>query len=295
MPDMIAKGLKRGTTLMVGVIVADLENPFMGPMIRGIAQEVEKRELVTVVTETFEAHDRFERALNHLMSRRVDAVITTAARTTDLHLLRQFAQRIPAFVLAIRNVTGSGVPYITQNDHHGAELAAEHLIGLGHEVMAQLRGPIDIELIHNRTRGFRQAVRGAGAVDVTISEAARELTLQEGRRLMRLTLDQSQSIPPTAVFAHNDVMAIGAIEELTERGLRCPDDVSIVGYNDAPLVGHVDPPLSTVRIPGGEIGRRAGEMVLNLIDDPGSQPKSISIPASLIPRRSSAPPGGAAG
>ncbi len=293
-PNMIAKGLKRGTTLMVGVIVADLENPFMGPLIRGVAQEVEKRELVTVVTETFEARDRFERALNYLLSRRVDAVISAAARTTDLHLLKQFAERIPAFVLAVRNVDGSGLPYINQDDFHGAELAAEHLIGLGHNAVAQLRGPIDVDLIENRTAGFRQSVAGTSAVDVTISDVARELTVPEGRRLMRLTLDQNRSQPPSAVFAHNDLMAIGAIEELSARGLRCPADVSVVGYNDAPLVEHLEPPLSTIRIPGEEIGRRAGEMVIKLIDDPGSPPESVSIPASLIPRGSTAPPGAAA-
>jgi len=287
-PDMVAKGLKRGTALMVGVVVADLENPFMGTMIRGVGQEVEKRELVTVVTETFEAHDRFERALTSLVGRRVDAVISAAARSTDQHLLSQFAARIPALVLAIRNVPGSGLPFINQDDHRGAELAAEHLIELGHRVVAQLRGPIDIDPIDNRTAGFRETVGAAGVVDATISDTASELTVQEGRRLMRLALDQNRSRPPTGVFAHNDVMAIGAIEELRARGLRCPDDVSIVGYDDAPLVAHLEPPLSTVRIPAEEIGRRAGEMVLELID--GRSPESASIPAVFVARGSSAPP-----
>ena len=221
-------------------------------------------------------------------------MISAAARTTDLHLLKQFAERIPAFVLAVRNVDGSGLPYINQDDFHGAELAAEHLIGLGHNAVAQLRGPIDVDLIENRTAGFRQSVAGTSAVDVTISDVARELTVPEGRRLMRLTLDQNRSQPPSAVFAHNDLMAIGAIEELSARGLRCPADVSVVGYNDAPLVEHLEPPLSTIRIPGEEIGRRTGEMVIKLIDDPGSPPESVSIPASLIPRGSTAPPGAAA-
>jgi LacI family transcriptional regulator len=294
MPDMIAKGLKRGTTMMVGVIVADLENPFIGPLIRGIAQEVEKGELVTVVTETFEDHDRFERALNYLLSRRVDAVVTTAARTTDRHLLTRFALRVPAFVLAVRNISGSELPYITQDDRHGAALVAEHLIGLGHEVMAQIRGPVDIEPFENRGEGFRRTVGAAGLIDVTLSDSARELTLAEGRRLMRQTLDQNRSKPPTAVFAHVDLMAIGAIEELQARGLRCPEDVSIVGYDDAPLVSHVQPPLTTVRVPGREMGRRAGKMVMGLIEAAGDDPESISLPAELIERASTGPPGDAA-
>ena len=290
MPDMIAKGLKRGTTMMVGVIVPDLENPFIGPLIRGIGQEVEKNELVTVVTETFEDHGRLERALNYLLTRRVDAVITTAARSTDRHLLSRFARRVPAFVLAVRNISGSGLPYITQDDRHGGELAAEHVIELGHEVMAQLRGPPDIEPFENRSEGFRRTGGAAGLLDVTVSDSAREVTLKEGRRLMKLTLDQNRSNPPTAIFAHADAIAIGAIEELEARGLRCPEDVSIVGYDDAPLVSHVRPPLSTVRLPGDEIGRRAGTAVMKLIDDP-TELDSVSIPAELIVRASTGPPG----
>jgi len=289
MPDMIAKGLKRGTTTMVGVIVADLENPFIGPIIRGILEELEKKEFVTLVAETLEDHERFERTLNHLMSRRVNAVITTAARTSDMHLLSRFGQRVPALVLAVRNIRDSGLPYVTQDDRHGAELAAEHLLDLDHRVLAQLRGPIDIEPFVNRAEGFRRTVGARGLIDVTVSESAQELTLAEGRRLMKLTLDQNRDNPPTAVFAHADLLAIGAIEELEARGLSCPNDISIVGYDDAPLVGHVSPPLSSIRLPGEEIGQRAGDMVMELIEDPGRRPESITLPATLIPRVSSAP------
>jgi LacI family transcriptional regulator len=290
MPDMIAKGLKRGTTMMVGVIVPDLDNPFIGPFVRGITREVEKNHLVTVVTETFEDHERFERALNYLVARRVDAVITTAARVTDRHLLTSFARRVPAIVLAVRNISGSGLTYIIQDDRLGGELVAEHLIGLGHEVVAQLRGPTEIDTFENRSEGFRRAAGAAGLIDVTISDSAAEVTLQEGRRLMSLTLEENLANPPTAVFAHADAMAIGAIEELRARHLRCPQDISIVGYDDAPLVSHTNPPLTTISLPGEEIGRRAGMAVIGLMADPASD-HSVSLPADLIVRSSAAPPG----
>lgn len=289
-PDVIAKGLKRGTTMMVGVVVPDLENPFMGPLIRGIGQEVERGGLVTVVTETLEDHDRLERALSSFVSRRVDAVITVAARNSDRYLLKEFARRVPAFLLAVRNVSATGLPHITQDDRHGGELAAEHVVQLGHEVVAQLRGPTDIELFEHRTEGFRRSAGAGGLIEVTVSDSAREVTLGEGRRLMATTLEENRSNPPTAVFAHADVMAIGAIEELQARGLRCPEDVSIIGYDDAPLVSHVMPPLSTVKLPGDELGRLAGRAAMSLIDDP-SRSYDTSIPAELIVRESTAPPG----
>ena len=125
---------------------------------------------------------------------------------------------------------------------------------------------------------------------MTIGESAREVTVGEGRRLMELTLAQNHANPPTAVFGHADVMAIGAIEALGAHGLRCPEDVSVIGYDDAPLVSHVNPPLSTIRLPGDEIGRLAGAAVTQLMDDPSGS-IAESIPAELIVRDSTAPPG----
>jgi LacI family transcriptional regulator len=289
-PDLIAKGLKSGTTTMIGVVVADLENPFIGPIIRGISEQVESTGYVTLVTETLEDHDRFERTLNHLLSHRVDAVITTAARSSDQHLLVRFARRTRAFITAVRKVEGSGLPFVIMDDEQGGELAARHLLDLGHRILAQLRGPRDIEAFSNRDEGFHRTVGAGRAVDATVGGHAHGLTIEEGRRLMAMTLDQNPDNPPTAVFAHADLMAIGALEELRSRGLSCPGDLSIVGYDDAPLVNRVDPPLSTIALPGEEIGARAGEMVLELLADPKQPPESVRLPAELIPRESTGPP-----
>jgi LacI family transcriptional regulator len=291
MPNMMAKALKRGMAAMVGVVVSDLENPFIGPLIRGVSRELEKLDFVTLVTETLEDHDRFERVLNHLRSRRVNAVITTAARTSDRHLLSGYMRQVPALVLAVRNISGSGIPYVIHDDRHGGELAAKHLAELGHKAVAQLRGPLDIEVFANRAEAFRRTIGAHGLVDVTVGETAREVTLEEGRRLMKATLDDNAPNPPTGVFAHADLVALGAIEELEARGLRCPDDISIIGYNDAPLVEHANPPLSTVRLPSEEIGVRASRMVLDLLENPQSAPKSESLPVELILRASTAAPG----
>jgi LacI family transcriptional regulator len=290
MPDMIAKGLKRGTTTMVGIVVSDLENPVFGPVIRGISKPLERQGFVTLVAETLEDHDRFERTLNNLLSRRVNAVVVASARTGDRHLLTRFAQRIPACILAVRNVDGSGLPYVIHDDRHGGELAAAHLIELGHKTLAQLRGPTEIDVFANRGEGFRRTVGAEGLIDVTISEHAEQVTVQEGRRLMELTLDQNETNPPTSVFAHADVMAVGAIEGIEARGLRCPGDISVMGYDDAPLVSHLNPALSTIELPGEEIGLRAGEILLTMIEDEDVQPESVSLPARLIPRASTGPP-----
>jgi LacI family transcriptional regulator, galactose operon repressor len=288
-PDMIAQGLKRGTTTMVGIVVSDLENPLFGPVIRGISGRLERRGFVTLVAETLEDHDRFERTLNHLLSRRVNAIVVAAARTGDRHMLDRFSARDAACIMAVRNIDGLGLPYVIHDDQHGGELAAGHLVELGHTVLAQLRGPSEIDVFAKRGEGFRRTVGAQGLVDVTISELASLVTVHEGRRLMELTLDQNRDNPPTAVFAHADVMAVGAIEALEARGLRCPEDISVIGYDDVPLVSHLRPALSTIELPAEEIGLRAGDMLLSLIDDPDAEPGSISLPARLIARASTGP------
>jgi LacI family transcriptional regulator len=111
----------------------------------------------------------------------------------------------------------------------------------------------------------------------------------EGRRAMMAVLGLGEP-RPSAVFAHNDLMAVGALEELTERGLRCPKDVSLVGFNDAPLTGHLSPPLTTVRLASEEMGRIAGQMASTAVDAPGTRVRSVLLQPELVVRESTAAP-----
>lgn len=287
-PDLVAAGLKRGRTTTVGVVVGDFDNPYIGPLIRGIAGVLDARGFVALVAETAEDRERLERTLKHLVSRRVDAIITTAAHLDDARLLRRLLGPTLPLVLAVRSIPGSSLPAVIHDDFRGAELAAEHLIDLSHRVVAQLCGPVDIDTFVRRTEGFRTRVATAGLVDVTVDARARVPTLGEGRRLMKLTLERATR-RPTAIFAHNDLMAVGALETLEAASLRCPDDVSIIGYNDVPLASHLSPALTTIRMPSEELGRCAGQLALDLIE--GAKPESdvIRIPATLVVRDSTRP------
>jgi len=286
-PDMIARGLKRGRTTTVGVVVADLENPFIGPVIRGIAGSLEKQGYVALVAETFDDHARFSRLLDHLVSRRVDAIITSAARFGDGQLLKRAAQQGPPIVLVIRSLPRSPLPCVVPDDSLGAALAVEHLFELGHRVVAQLRGPQDVSSFVDRARGFQERLAELAMQDVSVPVSATAPTVAEGLKLMALTL--RGPVRPTAVFAANDLMAIGAIDALRAHDLDCPGDMSVFGYNDGPLADHVSPSLSTVRMPMLELGRRAAELAMDLIDDPVARPSRISYAPAVIVRRSTGP------
>ncbi len=287
-PHLGAAGLTRGRTSTVGVIVSDFDNPYSGRVIRGISSVMEERGLVALVAESVEDPHRLERVLKHLLSRRVDAIITTAMHLGDANLLDPVRRAGVPVVLAGRSLPACDIPAVVSDDFRGAGLAAEHLLDLGHTVLAQLLGPADIDTFDRRRRGFHARVARSRARDVTVPEHARAPTLAEGCRLMELAL--RADVPPTGVFAQNDLMAVGAIEALQAAGLSCPDDVSIVGFNDVPLSSHLSPPLTTIRVATEELGRSAGLIALDLIATPHSRPEDVRLPAMLVPRDSTRPP-----
>lgn len=282
--DAVASGLRRGRTNTLGVVVADLGNPFIAPVLRGIENHLEGRGLMALIAETQDNHGRMSRVLSNLAARRVDAVIVTGARSGDERLLRKAQQQIP-IVLAVRYLRGAGIPALTHDDERGGRLAAEHLLEHGHRRIAQLSGPRDISNFLERGDGFRERLQERGIVAIEPDDTAQRPVLTEGRRLMELLLAQHDALP-TAIFAHNDLMAFGALEALAHHGISCPKDVAIIGYNDTPMTAFTDPPITTIRLPGYELGRMAADTAVMLIDD-GQHPRtSLSLPPVLVPRHS---------
>jgi LacI family transcriptional regulator len=288
-PDIVARSLRSGTTKTIGVIVADLSNPFVGEVIHGIGGFLSPRGFMPLIVETFDDSERLALALDALRSRRVDAVIVTSTRGADAAVIRQMVEDGLRIVLAVRPLPGLDVPTVVHDDAGGGRLAAEHLLGLGHRRLGELRGAQDAQPFVDRARAFRTAVESAGATLVGIDDVAAHPSPSEGRRLMDVYLTTHDELP-TAFFVHNDAMAIGAIDVLRQAGLRCPEDVSVVGYNDAPLSDHVTPPLTTIRYPGTEVGRFAAEVALRHVEELDRPGVRVSFPAELVVRGSTAPP-----
>jgi LacI family transcriptional regulator len=199
--------------------------------------------------------------------------------------LTAFAKRAAPVVLVIRNLPGSGLPCVHADDRRGGELAAGYLAELGHRVLAQLRGPQDMQPFIERGEGFAEIAVERGAELVEIDESASAPTYEEGQRLM-VHLLAGRTPKPSAVFAHNDPMAIGALDVVVRSGLQCPGDVSIMGFNDNDFTDHVQPPLSTIRTHAYQMGRRAGELAIRLLDDGETSAPDVVVPPLLIPRGS---------
>jgi LacI family transcriptional regulator len=286
-PHLVASGLRRGQTRTVGVVVPDLGNPIFAPFARGATHALGGAGYMPLVADTEDDHTILARILRHLAERRVDAIIMTAARLQDEPLLLAIAEGGVPVVTAIRTLPTSGLPTVFHDDRAGGRLAARHLLDLGHERLGQVRGPTDVEPFLARGEAFAAEVRAAGAALVADRSPASRPTVEEGRRIATELLAGTGS--PTALFVQNDTMAIGALLAVRELGLHCPDDVSIVGYNDGPFAAHTDPPLSTIRLAPYEIGRQAGLLALEAIEHRGDNVEAYVDP-ELIVRRSSAPP-----
>lgn len=288
-PDKLASGLRRGRTDVIGVVVADLGNPFIAQVLRGIENALDGRDVVPMVLESRDSTERLARVCEALIAHRVDAVITTAGREGDLDTLARVATQAP-LVLAVRTLADLDVPTLAHDDALGGQLAAEHLVELGHTRLAQLVGPDDISSFRDRGRGFRRAARRAGIEVLDVSDSSTVLpTISEGRRLMQRLLAEHDDLP-TGVFVHNDLMAVGALDAARAAGLECPDDVSLVGYNNTPLTGYLAPSLTTIHLQAYELGRMATETVMGMLESPETTPSRVPLPPRLVVRSSTAAP-----
>jgi LacI family transcriptional regulator len=287
LPSIPARTLRHGRSATMGVIVADLGNPYTGQVVRGIENALEGRGIMALIAETQDDVDRMGRVVTHLFSRSVDAIISTAARKGTETILHGAYRHVPV-VLADRSLPGSGLRTVAPDDLLGGRLVAEHLLDLGHRRVGQLAGPRGVSSFERRTIGFRTAIEERGGEVIDAGEVARDPTVEEGRKLMAMLL--RRGVLPTAIFAQNDLMALGALDTVNRANHRCPVDISIVGYDDLPLTAFTSPPLTTVRLPGYQLGRMAAEMAVALTEDMSSYITDLTLAPSLIVRESTAPP-----
>ncbi|TWF80758.1 LacI family transcriptional regulator [Pseudonocardia hierapolitana] len=277
--DPLASGLRRAGTSTVGVIVPRLTDTVMAMLYEEIAAVSGARGLFAIVATTEDEPETERLAVQTLLRRRVDGLILTTARLDTAMEREGAAPR----VLALR--TDGVSPSSVGDDRLGAHLATRHLIDLGHRRIGLVGGPSYASSARNRQEGYRSALAEAGLpVDESLV-AGDSFSMEAGEIAGRALLGRPDR--PTAVFAVNDNTAIGVMAAAHALGLRVPDDVSLVGYNDIPVVSRLPVPLTTVRVPFRQIAAGALELLLDA--DRNGPARTLVATPTLIPRRSTAP------
>jgi len=287
-PNPIARGLKTAKSGTVGLVIPDLTNPLFPPIVRGIEGVLEPAGYSGVIVNTDNDPGRERSQIASLRSRQVEGLIVATALVHH-PLLEQLHREGVLMVMVNRRPDGIDVPSITPDDAAGVELAVRHLADLGHRRIAHLAGPANTSTGVVRARAFRNTVRDLGLPDDPgLTATCQYWSEDSGAESLRQLLDSGAEF--TAVAAGNDLIALGCYDVFAERGIVCPDDMSVVGFNDMPFLDKLRPPLTTVAIPHQQIGAEAARLLLDAIAEPDRPPRSVMLPLSLVVRGSTIAP-----
>lgn len=286
-PNAAARSLSERRTRTVGVLLNDLRNPWFVELLDGLGARLHDSGLHVLL-----ADGRLNRRLGEDLTRtftdlRVDGVIAVGT-LQDPAALRTAAERVPTVVAGAREPELPGVDVIAGDDEHGARLATEHLIGLGHRRIAHIAGRGAVGEL--RRRGFEAAMRAHGLADTAVVEQG-DLTEEGGYRATVRLLSRRHR--PTAVFAVNDMTCVGALSAAEESGLTVPRDLSLAGYDNTSLSRLRHLWLTTVDNSSHDVGRRAAQRLLERIEDP-ARPRTVDLTVPVLEVRgtTAAPSGG---
>jgi len=283
-PNPIARGLKTNQSYTIGVLIPDLTNPLFPPILRGIEDRLETAGYTPLIANTDNDPERELLDSQTMRARQVDGIIAATARR-DHRLHDALLEAGIELVLVNRRQEELPVSSATADDLMGMRLSVEHLASLGHRRIAHLAGPLDYSTGLDRYEGFHEAMRAAGLEpDPELVLVAEAFTESEGARLCGQLISDGRQF--TAVAAANDLLALGCYDVFADRGVSCPADISVVGFNDMPFAARFNPPLTTIHIPHYEIGKAAAELMLERLLDGESQPRDIRLEPSLTVRGS---------
>jgi len=284
----LASGLRTGKSYTIGVIIPDLSNPVFPPVVRGIERTLGAAGYIAILADS-DNSEKSERAIfDSMKSRRIDGLILATAHIEDPVVTDCVEEQLPV-VLVNRTIDAHNVAAVINNDELGIQLAVSHLCELGHRKIAFLGGPQNTSTGRDRYMAFlRLSKDGYFELDPDICVNCPAFSTAAGHKAMLEILDRKQAF--TAVVTANDLLALGCYDAMQERGLSCPRDVSVTGFNDMPFVDRLSPPLTTLHIQHDELGVQAANQLLAEIASEDAARRTIRLDPELVIRGSTAAP-----
>jgi DNA-binding LacI/PurR family transcriptional regulator len=282
----VGRSLATRHTNTIGVVVTTITDAFAAEVVSGIEEAAAAHDYSIFLANSGADPDREMRVVNTLDERRVDGIVVTASRVGALYVPMLSKMRVPIVLLNNQHPSEFAHSVMIANNDASAA-ATQHLIGLGHRRIAYIGDRNGRQSDTERFAGYRYALDAADLPFepelVFHGDGNPEGGMEGIARLLALPH------PPTAVFCYDDMTAIGALRQIRKLGRRVPDDISLVGFDDLPVVQYGDPPLTTVRQPMQQMGRLAMETLLDILGGSKSN-HNIKVPGELIVRESTAPP-----
>ncbi|HEX3758698.1 MAG TPA: LacI family DNA-binding transcriptional regulator [Kofleriaceae bacterium] len=258
------------------------EDPFFANVLRGVNAALSTTELQLVLLHARGDQQR-ERALRYVCNGHVDGALLISLHGDDPMPTAITAAGIPMVAMG-RPPSGRRIDYVDADNVGGGREAVRHLVAAGRRCLATVAGPMDMSPGVDRLRGYVDATRAGDLEDAAVRVAYGDFTEEAGYREMKQLLERTPQID--GVFIASDLMGIGALRALHELGRRVPEDVAVVGFDDAPLASYADPPLTTIRQPVELLGQEMVRLLLHRLSDPDGEPESIILPTELVLRAS---------
>jgi LacI family repressor for deo operon, udp, cdd, tsx, nupC, and nupG len=283
-PNLMAVQFRSRRTANLVILVPKIANTFFARVISGAQQAAQAAGYRLLLCDT-QGREDIEREFAELVyAHQADGVIQLRA----FDPFPADSLETPPMVNACEVIKGGRHPTISLDNHAAAQAMTEHLISLGHRRIGLIKGPQSSPLTQDRVAGYQAALNQASIPSDPAIICHGDFSLRAGYDGAATLLTMSDR--PTALFCESDEMAIGALKRIKEAGLRVPEDISVVGFDDIPLAQYCDPPLTTIAQPAEDFGRHAVEMLIDMIEKKTTPPKPVILPFELTIRESSAPP-----
>jgi LacI family transcriptional regulator len=285
-PFAIARSLASKRTYTLGLVASDFSDYWFSQVVTGAELEAHEQGYVFMLGSTGCDPQNEPKFLRLLTQRHVEGILfVRASGPDDLGSLENLQHSGTPVVSTGFYLPGADLSVAEVNNIDGGRKATRYLMDLGHTQIAMITGPTDWKSVSDRSQGYLQALESGGfPADPNLIAHGENWLHRSGYEAMNTLL--SRKVPFTALFAHNDRMARGAIGALHAAGLRVPEDVSIVGYDDIPEAEFSDPPLTTIRQPMQEVGKAATRLLIKMVEDPQATPQQILFDTELVIRSS---------
>lgn len=284
-PNAAARTLVTRRTMTIGVIMADISEPFYSGIIKGLEFVASESGYTLLFSNSYESLEQSRVVQRMIDAQRVDGMIIVGSNVRERAYISSLADRGTPFVVIERSLRDPRMNCIWVDNVMGGHIATKHLIDCGHSRIAHITGTLDVEVAADRLKGYRKALDEAGIAFSPDLVVQGTFVWQTGYSAMKTLLEARPSC--TAVFVANDSMAFGALQAIAEAGLSVPHDISVVGFDDLQFSSLTNPPLTTVRQPRYEMGRDAARLLVSRLNHPDQgEGTKICYPPELIIRKS---------